>query len=113
MGISDSVTLITRPGRFGKTLNMSMIQHFLSVDYADKGDLFYKYDFLLESGHLNENECASYRQVSANMEDYMAASSLRALSDYLSRYYGKKQLYCWMSMMLPCRRPTCSDTGRR
>jgi hypothetical protein len=24
------------------------------------------------------------------MEDYMAASSLRALSDYLSRYYGKK-----------------------
>ena len=36
----DSVTLITRPRRFGKTLNMSMMQHFLSVDYADKGDLF-------------------------------------------------------------------------
>ena len=24
----DSVTLITRPRRFGKTLNMSMIEHF-------------------------------------------------------------------------------------
>ena len=33
----DSVTLITRPRRFGKILNMSMGEHFLSVDYADKG----------------------------------------------------------------------------
>lgn len=24
----DDVTLITRPGRFGKTLNMSMLEHF-------------------------------------------------------------------------------------
>ncbi len=36
----DSVTLITRPRRFGKTLNMSMIEQFFSVDYADRGDLF-------------------------------------------------------------------------
>ena len=36
----DSVTLITRPRRFGKTLNMSMVQQFFSVDYADCGDLF-------------------------------------------------------------------------
>ena len=36
----DSVTLITRPRRFGKTLNMSMLEHFFSVDYADRGDLF-------------------------------------------------------------------------
>ena len=36
----DSVTLITRPRRFGKPLNMSMGKHFLSVDYADKGHLF-------------------------------------------------------------------------
>ena len=36
----DSVTLITRPRRFGKTLNMSMIEHFFSVNYADRGDLF-------------------------------------------------------------------------
>ena len=53
-------------------------------------NLYNKFDFLLESGCLNENECTAYRQVSANMENYMAAGSLKALSDYLSRYYGKK-----------------------
>ena len=31
----DDVTLITRPRRFGKTLTMSMIKHFFSVEYAD------------------------------------------------------------------------------
>ncbi|MBO5292291.1 MAG: AAA family ATPase [Lachnospiraceae bacterium] len=36
----DSVTLITRPRRFGKTLNMSMVEQFFSVDYADCGELF-------------------------------------------------------------------------
>ena len=36
----DSVTLITRPRRFGKTLNMSMIETFFSLDYAGKGELF-------------------------------------------------------------------------
>ena len=36
----DSVTLINRPRRFGKTLNMSMLEAFFSVDYADRGDLF-------------------------------------------------------------------------
>ena len=36
----DSVTLITRPRRFGKTLNMSMVEQFFSLDYANRGDLF-------------------------------------------------------------------------
>ena len=36
----DSVTLITRPRRFGKTLNMSMTEQFFSMDYAGRGDLF-------------------------------------------------------------------------
>ena len=36
----DEVTLITRPRRFGKTLNMSMLECFFSVDYKDRGDLF-------------------------------------------------------------------------
>ena len=37
---NDSVTLITRPRRFGKTLAMSMVEQFFSVEYADRGDLF-------------------------------------------------------------------------
>ena len=36
----DNTTLITRPRRFGKTLNMSMVEQFFSVDYAGRGDLF-------------------------------------------------------------------------
>lgn len=36
----DSVTLITRPRRFGKTLNMSMLECFFSLNYADREDLF-------------------------------------------------------------------------
>lgn len=36
----DSVTLITRPRRFGKTLNMSMVEKFFSIRYAGRGDLF-------------------------------------------------------------------------
>ena len=37
---ADKVTLITRPRRFGKTLNMSMVECFFSNKYADRGDLF-------------------------------------------------------------------------
>ena len=36
----DDVTLITRPRRFGKTLNMSMLDYFFSVNHAGRSDLF-------------------------------------------------------------------------
>lgn len=36
----DVVTLITRPRRFGKTLNMSMTEYFFSVKHAGRTDLF-------------------------------------------------------------------------
>lgn len=36
----DAVTLIARPRRFGKTLNMSMAEQFFSVKYAGRSDLF-------------------------------------------------------------------------
>lgn len=36
----DDVTLITRPRRFGKTLNMSMVEEFFSMDYDGRGGLF-------------------------------------------------------------------------
>lgn len=134
----DIVTLITRPRRFGKTLNMSMTDYFFSVDHAKEDTLFQqfsiwqeqryrelqgtypviflsfasiketsfasarkricqliknlynKHDFLLEGDYLNEDEKKAYRQISPNMEDYLASDSLNALSDYLMRYYGRK-----------------------
>ncbi|MCI8298742.1 MAG: AAA family ATPase [Lachnospiraceae bacterium] len=36
----DEVTLITRPRRFGKTLTMSMVEKFFSVNYAGRGKIF-------------------------------------------------------------------------
>ena len=36
----DDVTLIARPRRFGKTLNISMLEHFFSNQYAGQGELF-------------------------------------------------------------------------
>ncbi len=36
----DKVTLITRPRRFGKTLNMNMLERFWSVKYQDQGEIF-------------------------------------------------------------------------
>ncbi len=135
---NDIVTLITRPRRFGKTLNLDMIKHFFSISHSGRSDLFQnlsiwqeekyrelqgtypvislsfadvketsfsdtrkaicqilknlynKYDFLLESGHLNEDEKKRYKQISADMENNLAATSLKDLMDYLMRYYGKK-----------------------
>ena len=134
----DDVTLITRPRRFGKTLNMSMLEQFFSVNYAGRSDLFEglsiwqeekyrqlqgtypvialsfakvkettypnvrkricqiikdlynQFDFLVDSGKLNDSEKEAYQKISADMEDYIAADSLNALSNYLMRYYGKK-----------------------
>ncbi len=37
----DSVTLISRPRRFGKTLNISMLERFFSIKYAGQGALFH------------------------------------------------------------------------
>lgn len=36
----DEVTLITRPRRFGKTLNMNMLERFFSVKYENQGEIF-------------------------------------------------------------------------
>ena len=137
----DDVTLITRPRRFGKTLNMSMLEQFFSVDYKERGDLFEglsiwkdeKYRrlqgtypvislsfarvkerdylstkqrictliaelynahwYLLESNVLKENEKKDYIKITeekGNMPEVIATSAIHNLSDYLSRYYGKK-----------------------
>lgn len=46
----DDITLITRPRRFGKTLNMDMLKCFFSNQYQDKGYLRTEY---LERGKIS------------------------------------------------------------
>lgn len=53
-------------------------------------DLYNKFDFLVESGVLNERESDYFYKVSSEMEDFEASISLRRLSGYLHKYYGKK-----------------------
>lgn len=44
----DSVTLITRPKRFGKTLTMNMVERFFSIKYAGEGEIFSGLDIWIE-----------------------------------------------------------------
>ena len=133
----DHVTLITRPRRFGKTLNMSMVEKFFSVQYGNREDLFQGLEiwqsekfrnlqgtypvlflsfanvkessyiqtrkkicgiiqeiynhcrFLVEGDLLSDSEKGDFRSISVDMEDHQASGSIKALSNYLSRYYGK------------------------
>ena len=134
----DKVTLITRPRRFGKTLNMSMVEQFFSLDYAKRSDLFEKmniwkeekyrsmqgkfpvialtfasvkganyidtrrqicqeivglynrYQFLMEEdGFLNNKEKEFFDAVSRDMDNDIAALSLKNMSNLLARYYGQ------------------------
>ena len=130
--------MITRPRRFGKTLNMSMVEQFFSVNYAGREDLFeglaiweeekYRqmqgtypvislsfamvkepdfestririnqlianlYDknrFLLDGGLLSEHEKEFYRSVNCHMKPVIATIAIHRMSDFMSRYYGKK-----------------------
>lgn len=134
----DSVTLITRPRRFGKTLNMSMIEYFFSVNYSDMGQYFKElsiwkeerfreiqgtypvislsfadikattyesarmsiirklvrlysaFDFIRSSEALNEKDRTYFDSVGEDMSDDASAVGINYMSDYLSRYYGKK-----------------------
>ena len=52
----DDVTLITRPRRFGKTLNMDMLKCFFSVEYKDRGDLFEGLDIWKEKSIVKFRE---------------------------------------------------------
>ena len=134
----DVVTLIVRPRRFGKTLNMSMLERFFSVEYKGQGRIFEglsiwkdkifqelqgtypvialsfadvkevtfptarekicqiikmvfgKYRFLLDSDVLGEDEKEDFRKLSADPGNSTITLSLKMLSLYLFRYYGKK-----------------------
>ncbi len=53
-------------------------------------DLYDKHSFLLDSGLLYENEKRYFLSVNTEMEEIVATRALHKLSDFLSRYYGKK-----------------------
>lgn len=134
----DVVTLIARPRRFGKTLNMSMLERFFSIEYRGQGEIFEglsiwndkkyqelqgtypvvtlsfadvkevsflaarekicqiikmvfgKYRFLLDGDLMGEEEKEDFRKIFTDPGNSTITLSLKMLSLYLSRYYGKK-----------------------
>lgn len=50
---ADTVTLITRPRRFGKTLNMDMLNCFFSNRYDDRSDLFERFNIWKEEKYCD------------------------------------------------------------
>ena len=53
-------------------------------------ELYNRNDFLLDSGLLNEDEKRYYGSIHMDMPEVVASLSLYRMSDFLTRYYGKK-----------------------
>ena len=52
--------------------------------------IYNEYDYIMKSGIYNANEKMQYQSVCVGMSDTVAQEALKNLSNYLSRYYGKK-----------------------
>ena len=86
----DSVTLITRPRRFGKTLNMSMTEYFFSVNHVDSRKYFEELN--IWSYEKFRELQGSYPVISLSFADIKATtyeSARRAFIRKLVRMYSQ------------------------
>lgn len=90
----DEVTLITRPRRFGKTLTMSMVEHFFSVEYADQGVLFQGLSIWEEEACRDLQGTYPVIFLSlANVKETNYANARRKLAQLLVDLYSR---YCFL-----------------
>lgn len=54
------------------------------------GTLYNRFAYLRESNFLNDNEKGIWDEITPDMADNIASTSLQMLMDFLARYYGKK-----------------------
>ena len=52
----DKVLLIPRPRRFGKTLNLSMIEHFFDINKKESAGLFTEFKISAEKGFCQSHQ---------------------------------------------------------
>lgn len=84
----DSVTLITRPRRFGKTLTLSMTEKFFSVDYAGRGDLFEGLSIWQEEKYRSlQGTCPVISLSFANVKETDYASARKKICQMLADLY--------------------------
>ncbi len=89
---ADKVTLIARPRRFGKTLNMSMVEKFFSVDYAGREDLFQRLAVWEDEKYRNLQ--GSYPVISlsfANIKEDDFFQARRKICQILTNLYSKNK----------------------
>ena len=102
--LSDKVTLYTRPRRFGKTLNMSMLRSFFEIG-ADallfEGLYIAKNKSLCEA-LLSTNDFYDPRdfgftdhEVKKILDDYGLTSHLKEIKEWYDGYhFGNADIYC-------------------
>ncbi len=87
----DDVTLITRPRRFGKTLNMDMLKCFFSNEYKDRGDLFEGLDIWKEEKYREIQGTypvifLSFAKIKQNTYEDAVAGIKRIICDEIQKY---------------------------
>lgn len=88
----DSVTLITRPRRFGKTLTMSMLEEFFSVKYAGKSELFQGLEIWQEEEYRSMQGTWPVISLSfANVKEPTYEMAKRRICQILTDIYNKNQ----------------------
>ncbi len=88
----DSVTLLTRPRRFGKTLTMSMLEEFFSVKYEGKLELFHGLEIWQEEEYRSIQGTWPVISLSfANVKEPTYEMAKRRICQILTDIYNKNQ----------------------
>ena len=88
----DDVTLVTRPRRFGKTLNLSMVDYFFSNQHVDSGKLFEKLDIWKEEKYQGLQGTfpvifVSFAGIKAENYETARDGIIQVLLDLYGKYY--------------------------
>lgn len=98
----DSVTLITRPRRFGKTLAMSMVEQFFSVEYANRGELFEGLDIWKNEKYRRLQGTRPVIGLSfANVKESTYENTRLRLNQILTDLYGKYRFLLEGNLLSP------------
>ena len=96
----DGVTLITRPRRFGKTLNMEMLECFFANQYADRGELFEGLSIWEEEKYRNLQ--GTYPVISlslANVKGNYSEKVIKKLGIIIKNLYSKYEFLLMSDMV--------------
>lgn len=88
----DRVTLITRPRRFGKTLTMSMLENFFSIELPDNSDLFRKLNIWQEKSYRKLQGTFPVISISfANVKEPCYEMTKQRIAQILTDLYSKHE----------------------